>query len=521
MTIMTHGQSPSLRRAVATRAAQHDDGNTRHDHKGASSIGGGGRGTPLALAGAFALSVLLGAASPAPLHDSGSGDITPSSQVDVTSITTSSTAGAAVSGYQQRQWPASLLLSKILGPLQVQAAYAEAPPVATAAAGGAAGTEPLSKRSERDSLSLQMGQRPEDMGLGPEEINTIRIFERTTPAVVNITNLRAARVSPYSLDTQLVPAGTGSGFVWDDKGHIVTNYHVIKGAAEVKVTLLDQSTYTAKVLGGDSDKDVAVLQLQMPPERLKLLRPVVLGSSAQLLVGQRVLAIGNPFGLDHTLTQGIVSGIGRELNNGYYTIKNVIQTDAAINPGNSGGVLLDSGGRVIGINTAIADPTGKGAYSGVGFAIPIDAVKGLVGQILQYGRVVRPVLGVTLAPPQVLKQLGQKGVLVYEVPQGSPADKAGLKPTSRDPFTGAWILGDIITGIDGKPVKSYGDLLGVLDEKRPGDVVRVEVLRSQPDGGPGDGGLFGSMLGSGSGGEARRLTLSLTLGERGALSIAE
>ena len=261
-----------------------------------------------------------------------------------------------------------------------------------------------------------------------------------------------------------------------------------------------------KFIAGDPDKDVAVLQLDAPPDVIRALRPVTVGASAGLQVGQKVFAIGNPFGLDHTLTQGIVSGLGRELATPGprgVPIKNVIQTDAAINPGNSGGVLLDSRGRLVGINTAIADPTGKGASSGVGFAIPIDTVRGLVDQILTYGRVVRPVLGVTVAPPQTLRQLGEEGVLVLDVPAGTPAAKAGLKGTfrrgrgcgrgrsvwtagrggsprlpaahspaiaglppapplptlSRDQ-TGRLVLGDIITGIDSHKARPRGRACG-------------------------------------------------------------
>ncbi|KAG2445719.1 hypothetical protein HXX76_000325 [Chlamydomonas incerta] len=408
-----------------------------------------------------------------------------------------------------------------LGALAVRPAHAEATtmtgtPVAGPAAGLAAPpvSDAVPLQRNIDPLTMQLPDAPPD--LTPEEVRAIRIFARNTPSVVNITNFRQVPVQSgygfgyggFSMDTEKVPAGLGSGFVWDDKGHIVTNFHVIKGADEVKVTLLDQTTYSATVVGGDADKDVAVLRLVDAGDKISALTPVTLGSSAQLLVGQRVFAIGNPLGLEHTLTSGIVSGLNRELSTGTVTIKGLIQTDAAINPGNSGGVLLDSVGRVIGINTAIADPTGKGASSGVGFALPIDSVRGLVDQILTYGRVLRPVLGVSLAPPQVLKQLGQPGVLVLEVPKGSPAEKAGLKPTIRDRFSGALVLGDIITAIDGKPVKNYSDLVEALDEKRVGDTVKVDILRSQTDN------LFAS-------GTARRMSVNITLGERGQVNVTE
>jgi S1-C subfamily serine protease len=336
-------------------------------------------------------------------------------------------------------------------------------------------------------------------GLSPEEQATIRIFEETTPAVVNITNLQRVRLSggggglggfygsggfssSPSGGAALAPVGTGSGFLWPAPGNrpgvVVTNFHVVRGAAALKVTLYDQTTYDAKVLGADPEKDTAVLQLQgVPPG--KSLQPVSLGSSSDLQVGQRVYALGNPFGLDHSLSSGIVSGLNREIGEsvGGVPLRGVIQTDASINPGNSGGVLLASDGKVIGINTAIADPTGKGSSSGVGFALPIDAIKGLVAQILEYGRVVRPALGISIAPPQALRQLGLEGVLILDAPADGPAAKAGLRATTRDPETGAVRLGDVIIALDGQSVKNFGDLYKVLDERRVGDEVKVEVLR--------------------------------------------
>lgn len=211
---------------------------------------------------------------------------------------------------------------------------------------------------------------PEADVLSPEELATVRLFQQNTPTVVNISNIIAAR-TPFSMDILKIPQGQGSGFIWDDDGHIVTNYHVIRGAAEVRVTLIDQTVWKARIIGGDPSKDVAVLQLEAPSSVLKNLKSVIVGESSGLFVGQKVYAIGNPFGLDHSLTQGIVSGVNRELSTGIGPgLRNVIQTDAAINPGNSGGPLLDSKGRLIGINTAIADPSGKGSSSGIGFAVP-------------------------------------------------------------------------------------------------------------------------------------------------------
>lgn len=309
-------------------------------------------------------------------------------------------------------------------------------------------------------------------GLNPQEQATIALFRENTPAVVNIANIAAVR-NYYSLDVMKIPQGQGSGFIWDSNGHLVTNYHVIRNAVEVQVALIDQSVFKAKVVGVDPTKDIAVLQLEAPESVIRNLKPVTLGSSSNLAVGQQVFAIGNPFGLDHTLTSGIISGLNRELGS---SLRGVIQTDAAINPGNSGGVLLDSRGRLIGINTAIADPSGRGANAGVGFAIPIDSARGLVEQILKYGRVVRPVIGITIAPPQALRNMGIEGVLVLDVPPGGPASKAGMLGISRD-ATGRLVLGDVIVGVNGRPVHREGDLFDVLDSCKVGDRVRVEVLR--------------------------------------------
>ncbi|KAJ6803291.1 protease Do-like 1, chloroplastic [Iris pallida] len=351
--------------------------------------------------------------------------------------------------------------------------------------------------------------------LQTDELATVRLFQENTPSVVYITNL-AVRQDAFTLDVLEVPQGSGSGFVWDKDGHVVTNYHVIRGASDLRVTLADQSTYEAKVVGFDQDKDVAVLRIDAPKDKL---RPIPVGISADLLVGQKVFAIGNPFGLDHTLTTGVISGLRREISSAATgrPIQDVIQTDAAINPGNSGGPLLDSSGSLIGINTAIYSPSG--ASSGVGFSIPVDTVGGIVDQLVRFGKVTRPILGIKFAPDQSVEQLGVSGVLVLDAPPNGPAGKAllgayvarpwgngllillvfvshniaghllhlsenahihgsyqGLQSTKRDSY-GRLILGDIITSINGKKVTNGSDLYRILDQCKVGDTVTVEVLR--------------------------------------------
>jgi S1-C subfamily serine protease len=255
-----------------------------------------------------------------------------------------------------------------------------------------------------------------------------------------------------------------------------TNYHVIKGAGAVKVTLDGGQDFTGKVLGQDEDKDIAVLLIEEKDGEFSQLRPIPTGSSSDVMVGQKVYAIGNPFGLDHTLTTGIVSGIHREIQSGITgrPIQDAIQTDAAINPGNSGGPLLDSGGELIGINTAIYSPSG--ANSGVGFAIPSDTVKSSVKEIIENGRVIRPILGIAFAPDMATSQLGVNGILILSVKEGGPAAKAGLQGTSRD-ADGRLVLGDIIEKADGVRIKTSADLYRALDKAKVGQVIDLELLR--------------------------------------------
>jgi S1-C subfamily serine protease len=302
------------------------------------------------------------------------------------------------------------------------------------------------------------------------EKTTIAVFRQNSPSVVHITTL-AVRQDVFGLDLFQIPKGTGSGFIWDEKGHVVTNYHVIQGADAARVTRADQTSSRARLVGSYPDKDLAVLVIDAPSG----LHPVIVGTSHDLQVGQQAFAIGNPFGLDHSLTTGVVSALGRKIQSvTHRTIKDVIQTDAAINPGNSGGPLLDSAGRLIGVNTAIYSPSG--AYAGIGFAIPVDEVNRVVPEIIRHGRVTRPGLGIEVAPDQIARRLRLPGVLVFDVVADGPAAKAGIRPTYRDD-SNRMQLGDVIVAVDGKPVHSANDLLDILERHQVGDTVELTVLR--------------------------------------------
>jgi S1-C subfamily serine protease len=308
--------------------------------------------------------------------------------------------------------------------------------------------------------------------LAEDEKSIIALFQKASPAVVHITTLTQVR-DFFTLDLFQVPQGTGSGFVWDKKGHLVTNYHVIQGADAAHVTLADRSTWKARLVGAYPDKDLAVLAIGATPQRL---HPIPLGTSHDLKVGQKVFAIGNPFGLDQTLTTGIISALGREIESpNHRPIRGVIQTDAAINPGNSGGPLLDSAGRLIGVNVAIFSPTG--AWAGVGFAIPVDEVNRIVPQLIRYGKVRRPGLGIYLASDQQAREMGiNQGVLILRVQRDSPAAAAGLRGLHRDE-QGQFHLGDVILALDDKPIRSVNDLLDALEAHQAGDQVRLTILR--------------------------------------------
>src|SRR5215831_16808053 len=307
--------------------------------------------------------------------------------------------------------------------------------------------------------------------LWSDEKSTITLFRQASPSVVNITAIGVQR-DLFTLNLYQIPQGTGSGFIWDKSGNVITNFHVIQEADAAQVTLGDQSTWKARVVGMAPDKDLAVLRIDAPADRL---RPIPVGTSKDLQVGQYVFAIGNPFGLDQTLTTGVISALGREIESvTRRPIQGVIQTDAAINPGNSGGPLLDSAGRLIGVNAAIYSPSGTSA--GIGFAIPVDTVNRIVSELIRYGKVTRPGIGVQIAEEQIADRLGVKGILIVEVVPGSAAAKAGLRPTQRE-GSGRVRLGDVITAVDGKKVESLNELFILLENYKVGDVVSISLLR--------------------------------------------
>jgi S1-C subfamily serine protease len=307
-----------------------------------------------------------------------------------------------------------------------------------------------------------------------DEKATIALFERGRGSVVYITTRERVR-DFWSRNVFSVPRGSGSGFIWDASGLIVTNYHVIEGASEATVRLADGSDYKSVLVGASPEHDMAVLRIQ--PGNKKIV-PIPLGTSGDLKVGQRVFAIGNPFGLDWTLTRGIVSALDRSLGgDDGATIEHLIQTDAAINPGNSGGPLLDSAGRLIGMNTAIYSPSG--ANAGIGFAVPADTINRVVPELIRTGRYIRPTLGLELdedTNTQLERAFDLQGIVVLRVKPGSPAAVAGLQGVTLA-RGGNVILGDVITALDGKPLESVGQFLARLDDYRPGSKLRLSVMR--------------------------------------------
>ncbi len=305
-----------------------------------------------------------------------------------------------------------------------------------------------------------------------EEQRNIELFDKAAKSVTYITTTNV-RKDYYTRNLMEIPRGSGSGFIWDEQGHVVTNWHVLEGADRATVTLADGTTWDATLIGKAPDKDLAVLKIEVPVEQLY---PLPRGRSYDLLVGQSVFAIGNPFGFDQTLTKGIISALGREITSvSDVPIRDVIQTDAAINPGNSGGPLLDSAGDLIGVNTAIFSTSGS--YAGIGFSIPVDAVKWIVPDLIQYGKIKRATLGVEIAPNSFLKRIGKTGVLIINVLQNGPAAIAELRPTYRN-NTGQMVLGDIIVAIDTEKIENLNDLTLALERYLPGDKIPVWVLRN-------------------------------------------
>ncbi|MCF8057888.1 MAG: trypsin-like peptidase domain-containing protein [Bacteriovoracaceae bacterium] len=325
------------------------------------------------------------------------------------------------------------------------------------------------KEEKNDQMAI------EKLALLESEKNTVNVFEKNVRSVVNVSNIRIARTGWWFHSEEMeVPAGAGSGFVWDEEGHIVTNYHVIANGDSFVISFhKDKETYEAEVVGAYPQKDIAVLKLKKKPKKLY---PIIPGTSRSLRVGQKAMAIGNPFGLDHTMTSGIISATDRKIRGvANVTINGMIQTDCSINPGNSGGPLYDSQGQVIGMNTMIYSASGSSA--GVGFSVPVDTIKGIVPQIIKHGKVKRPGLGIGLLEERLKYHFGiEKGIVVKYVDPKSPAASAGLEGMSRDP-RGRYLLGDIILKIDGKEVNNYDEIFNVLDKYNVGDSVQIDYLR--------------------------------------------
>lgn len=312
-----------------------------------------------------------------------------------------------------------------------------------------------------DNISVK-----EALAYTPSELHTIRLFEEASPSVCYITTKTRQR-SFWNYNVTEVPSGSGSGFVWDKNGHIITNYHVIKGASQAIVTLANGENYPATLIGAAKEKDLAVLKIDAPQRELN---PIPVGTSQGIRVGQAVYAIGNPFGLDQTLTTGIVSALDREINSqAGVPIRGVIQSDAAINPGNSGGPLLDSKGTLIGVNTAIYSPSG--ASAGIGFSIPVDVVGYVVPDLIQYGEIRRADLGAEIYPIR-------GGLLLYDLSTNGPAATAGIRGVTRDP-RGNRVLGDVLIGINGNRITNTTEYFLEMEKYEPGQIISVNIIRDE------------------------------------------
>lgn len=313
-------------------------------------------------------------------------------------------------------------------------------------------------------VGLSPGARTED------ERNTIAVFRAAAPSTVFVTQTRM--VVDFLGDREEVPAGSGSGFVWDEVGHIVTNFHVVEGARTLRITFQNQKTFEGTVVGVEPRKDIAVLKVDAPGE---LLKPVQVARHVALEVGQKAIAIGNPFGLDHTLTTGVISALGRQVPGaGGVTIRDMIQTDSAINPGNSGGPLLDSSGTLIGMNTMIYSKSG--AYAGIGFAVPATTIARIVPQIIAKGHAEQLGIQVQIDPlGRLERRFGIRGVVVLAVPPDGAAARAGMRGITQT--ASGLVLGDVITAVDDEKVQDYDDLYNILDQRHEGDVVNIKVNR--------------------------------------------
>jgi len=307
--------------------------------------------------------------------------------------------------------------------------------------------------------------------LAADELSTIELFQQVSPSVVHVTSVAVLR-NAFSTDVHEMRAGTGSGFIWNTEGHIVTNLHVIREGQGAVVTLADSSNHSARLVGFDTANDIAVLKIDVPAG---LLTPIAIGESSDLKVGQKVFAIGSPFEFDHTLTTGVIGGLNRTFGTESGTIHNAIQTDAAINPGNSGGPLLDSAGRLIGVNTAIVSESG-GSH-GIGFAIPVDLVNVAVPDLIRTGTISRPWLGVIVREDYAYRQTRLPGVLVQQVVPDGPADKAGILPIRRGENLET-LAGDRLLAINDDPIHTARDLLDLLTQYRAGDTVTVTLMRA-------------------------------------------
>ena len=332
----------------------------------------------------------------------------------------------------------------------------------------------ISEKGGADAPSVTAG-----MPVGPtppplmlDEENTVQVFGEASPSVVYIQNI-VERKNPFTMDVMQMEQGTGSGFVWDRDGHIVTNAHVLEGASRLSVTLLDQSVYEGVVVGVAPNQDLAVIKIDINANELS---PLELGSSESLRVGQKVLAIGNPFGLDHTLTTGVVSALHREIKsvNGN-EISGVIQTDAAIHPGNSGGPLLDSGGKLVGVNTAVLSASGDGM--GIGFAVPVSNVIETIPQLIAYGQMKRASIGgVSFLNDAYVRRRGMGGAVVYRIVPGSVAEQMGLRGMRRGRL--GTHFGDIVVSLGETRIRSAEELKRGLEQYRPGDEVNIGIVRA-------------------------------------------